>query len=137
MRPYLIYIFILLFLGACSSISPNLPKKDLETNTSTIIIDLDEELQLLESQGNFQGENTILFDEPIYIGDNDEVAFKGEFLKERSPIHIQIGQKEDILFNQTSYRIKSIDLQAKETLLIMKDKDKHIFLSTKLLKERQ
>ncbi len=135
MREYLIYIVLILLLGACSSSINSIGNKPIEDKSSKqTIIDLDEELLLKESLGGLKDEN-VFFDEPIYIGDNDEVSFKGEILKDKSPIHIKIGKKSDILFNEKSYTVKSSEIKSGD-IITMKDKNGRVFLSIKIFKKK-
>jgi uncharacterized lipoprotein len=134
MKKNLIYIVIILFLGACSS-SINPITKEQTLDNKRVIIDLDEELLLKESLGGLKDEN-IFFDEPIYIGDNDEVSFKGNILKKKSPIHIKIGKKSDIIFNQTTYRVRVSEIKSGDTIE-MRDKNGKVFLSIKLFKGKK
>ncbi len=135
MKKYLIYIVLILLLEACSSSTHSIDNKPIQNKSSKqTIINLDEELLLKESLGGLKDEN-VFFDEPIYIGDNDEVSFKGEILKDKSPIHIKIAKKSDILFNEKSYSIKSSEIKSGDTIT-MKDKNGKLFLSIKIFKKK-
>jgi len=101
--------------SACSSTHP----KSVKSQSKSVIIDLDEEVRLKASSMQLRdSQSTILIDEPIYIGDNDEVSFKGDFMQESSPMTITIGNKDSITFSGKSFTIKTSDLKDGEKIQI-------------------
>lgn len=127
-------LILLLALTACSTQSPQKPTITAENNSSkknnTIIIDLDKEL---ESNADLRGKDTLLIDTPIYIGDNDEVSFKGDYLKEESPIQIKIGDNDEVSFTGDHYNIKTMQLQSGD-LIQMKGKSGRTFVEMEVIR---
>ena len=101
------------------------PLKNLKKKKS-IIIDLD---TFLEKE-HLRGEK-LLADEPIYIGDNDEVSFRGKAFQQRLPIKVIVGEKENIV-TQTTYTLETMELRHGDTI-IMEDKEGNIFVEMEIL----
>lgn len=101
-------IIILLGLTACSPQMPKVPNSTIEHNPNTLIIDVDKELK---SKKGLRGKEILMIDSPIYIGDNDEVSFKGDYLQKESPIKVKIGDNDEVSFTGKHYRIKTMELQ--------------------------
>jgi len=132
MKNIIIFIVILFGFNACTSplsthTTPNIKKK-------SIVIDLDEEFSILQSIGTLRNNKHMLLDNPIYIGDNDEVSFKGDALDTKSPISIQIGNNKPISFGGKTYTLKTMEVNNGE-MIQMKDKNGNIFLEMEVLKD--
>ena len=126
MQKYIILILLLLGLTSCVNNVPSIKSK-------TIIINIDEEIELLKSTSLRDGKLNVI-DTPIYIGDNDEVSFKGNIMKENSPLKIKVGNKEEIKFNGDNYSIKTIELRDGDFIMI-KDKNGKLFVNIKVIKD--
>ena len=99
-----------------------------------LIIDLDKKLKEKKARGEVRGgSSSVLFNEPLYIGDNDEVVIKGNFLIEKSPISIKVGDKDEVNFKGNVYRIPNIQLQQGD-LIQMRDKNQQLFLELEVIK---
>lgn len=133
MRRYLIALVLLLTLTLTSCINniPTIPKDSNQTENS-ITIDIDEELELLESTGLRDDELKVV-EEPIYIGDNDEVSFKGDAMRKKSPLQIKIGDRKEIEFSGYRYTIKTMELKNGD-LITIKDKNGNIFVDMKIVR---
>jgi len=132
MKKIIIFTLVLFGFNACT---PSIPiKKNLHIGQKHIIIDLDEEFLILKSMGKLRNKNNIILDNPIYIGDNDEVSFKGDTLNENAPISITIGKNKPIIIRGTSYSIKTMEINNGE-IIQMKDKNGNIFLEMEVLKD--
>jgi len=124
MKKYLIAILLLLALSSCVKNSPNISSKQ-------ILIDIDKELELLESIG-LRDNSIKVVDEPIYIGDNDEVSFKGNAMRKKSPLSIKVGTKKAIQFNGYQYTVKTMELRNGDFITI-KDKNNNIFVEVEVI----
>ena len=98
-----------------------------------LIIDLDKKLNIKGFNGSTRGDSNLRIEEPLYIGDNDEVIIKGNFLIEKSPISIKIGDHDEISFNGDSYTILNTQLQQGD-LIQMRDNNKQLFLELEIIK---
>jgi len=131
MKKYILLITLLFALTACSlstkSITPSIVKKRPSSQSKTLVIDLDEEVQLKEAIGGFKDNSDLLVDEPIYIGDNDEVSFKGDIIKKKSPVTIKVSNQKSIKFNGKNYTIKKLKLKDGDNIQI-KDKNGKVFV---------
>jgi len=134
MKNITIVLLVLFTLNACtSSIQPQ--KVQIHTSkNNNIVIDLDEEISILKSLGKLRNDNSIILDNPIYIGDNDEVSFKGNTLKTNSPISLKIGNNPAITFKGDSYTIKTMQLNNGE-IIQMKNKEGNVFLEMEIIKD--
>ena len=130
MKKYIVAILLLLTLTSCVNNAPSI-LTDSNQTSKKIIIDIDEELELLESTGLRDDEVTVV-EEPIYIGDNDEVSFKGDTMRQKSPLKIKVGNREEIQFNGYSYTIKTMELKNGDFITI-KDRDGNVFVDVKIL----
>ena len=119
---------MILGFTACNSIKPEVTTKETPQKSKTLTIDLDKEIKIKEATGELRDSSGLLVDEPIYIGDNDEVSFKGDIMEKNSPLTIKIGSKDDITFSGKSYTLKTIELKDGETIQI-KDKNGKIFVN--------
>jgi len=133
MKNIIISLLVLFALNACtSSIQPT--KAQIQTSKNNIVIDLDEEISILESLGKLRNDNSIILDNPIYIGDNDEVSFKGDTLKTNSPVSLKIGNNPLITFKGNNYTIKTMELNNGE-IIQMKNKEGNVFLEMEVIKD--
>ena len=131
MKNIIIATILLFLFNACtSSVQPQLNQTSVE---NSLTIDIDEEISILNSLGSLRNEKNTILDNPIYIGDNDEVSFKGDFLEKNSPISIKIGTKQPIVFHGKHYRIKSSKINHGE-IIQMRDKNGNIFLDMEVIK---
>jgi hypothetical protein len=130
MKKYIIAILLLFTLTSCveniSTISPDSNQTD-----SRITIDIDEELELLNATGLRDDEIRVV-EEPIYIGDNDEVSFKGSAMQKKSPLKIKVGNKREIEFSGYRYTIKTMELKNGDSIVI-KDRDGNVFVDVKVV----
>jgi len=133
MKNITILLLILFALNACTS-STQPQKAQTDTSKNNIVIDLDEEISILKSLGKLRNDGNVVLDNPIYIGDNDEVSFKGNILKENSPISIKIGDNQAITFKGYRYSIKTMELNNGE-IIQMKNKGGNIFLEMEVIKD--
>ena len=132
MKNIIIFIVILFGFNACTSplsthTTPNIKKK-------SIVIDLDEEFSILQSIGTLRNNKHMLLDNPIYIGDNDEVSFKGNILEENSPLKIEIENKRTITFSGSRYKIKTMDLTNGDLIKFINNKGE-MFAQFEIIKE--
>ena len=126
MKKYILSILLLLGLTSCVN---NTPSKE----PKRVIINIDKEIKLLNSTSLRDGKSSVL-DTPIYIGDNDEVSFKGDIMKKNSPLTIQVGSREAIKFNGDNYTLKTIELRDGDFVRI-KDKDGKLFVNIKVIRD--
>jgi len=126
MKKYIITIFILLGLTSCVN---NIPPKE----SKIITINIDEELKLKST--SLRDSNSRVVDTPIYVGDNDEVSFKGDIMKKNSPLKIKVGNKKEINFSGDDYRIKTLELRDGD-LIMIRDKNGKLFVNIKVIKDR-
>jgi len=128
---YIITILLVFLLNACVPYQVD-RVEDTNQSDKTLIIDIDQELELLNATG-LRDEALQVVEEPIYIGDNDEVSFRGEELKKRSPLRIQVGDKKEIEFNGDRYTIKTTEIKDGDEIRI-KDSNGEIFVSVRVIK---
>jgi hypothetical protein len=130
MKKQIIAILLLFTLTSCveniSTISPDSNQTD-----SRITIDIDEELELLNATG-LRDDEVRVVEEPIYIGDNDEVSFKGSAMQKKSPLKIKVGNKREIEFSGYRYTIKTMELKNGDSIVI-KDRDGNVFVDVKVV----
>lgn len=105
---------------------------DTNQTSKQLTIDIDEELKLLDTTG-LRDDCLKVIDEPIYIGDNDEVSFKGDAMEKKSPLLIQIGEREPIKYSGKNYTIKTMDLKNGD-LITIKDKKGKVFVEVNVIK---
>jgi len=126
---------LLLALTACSTPSITSTKNSTVTaennNSKTILIDVDKELNA-EGEG-LRGKDTLIIDTPLYIGDNDEVSFTGEYLQKASPVKVKIGDNDEVSFTGNHYTIKTLKLHNGE-LIQMQDKEGNTFVEVEVVK---
>lgn len=131
MKLYLIIATLIIFtLTSCVENISNINKPH---SSKEISIDIDKELKLLDST-DLRGNKLKIFEEPIYIGDNDEVSFRGNEMKKRSPLKIKVGDRKEIKFNGYRYTIKTIELNSGDFISI-KDRDGNVFVDVEIIKE--
>jgi len=130
-----ILTLLLLALTACSTPSITSTKNSTVTaennNSKTILIDVDKELNAGEEA--LRGKDTLLIDAPLYIGDNDEVSFKGEYLQKASPVKVKIGDNDEVSFTGDHYTIKTLKLHNGE-IIQMQDKEGNTFVEVEVVK---
>ena len=131
MKRNIILIALLLMFTSCVN---NVVKAPTDTNqtSKTLIIDIDEELEPLETTG-LKDDGLNVIEEPIYIGDNDEVSFKGDALQDKSPLFIKIGNHKEIKFTGSVFTIKTAELKSGDEIVI-KDRDGNVFVHVKVMK---
>jgi len=127
MKKKMVMFILLLSLIGCVG---NIPKAMDENPKQKLSIDLDKELK--DKTGLRDG-NSNVFSEPIYIGDNDEVSFKGNIIQKNSPLIITIGKKKPIHFNGKAINIKTAELKNGETITI-EGKDGTILVDISVLR---
>lgn len=131
MKTNIFFIFMLLLgLTSCSTQSTKKPTTTTENNRSVIIIDLDKEVK---SNTNLRGKDTLLINTPIYIGDNDEVSFKGDYLKKESPIKLKIGDNDEVAFTGDHYTIETMQLRNGD-IIQMRGKAGNTFLEIEVVR---
>ncbi|CAA6821352.1 MAG: Unknown protein [uncultured Sulfurovum sp.] len=123
----LIFLFT---LTSCSTQSPSKPRPSIENNNSILVIDLDKEIK---PNTDLRGKDTLLIDTPIYVGDNDEVSFRGDIIKKNSPIQVKIGDNDEVAFTGKSYSIQSMELRNGD-IIQMRGKSGNIFVEIEVLK---
>jgi len=125
---------LLLALTACSAPSTTSTKNPTVTaensNSKTILIDIDQELK---KNGDLRGEDSLIIDAPLYIGDNDEVSFKGEYLQKASPIKVKIGDNDEVSFTGDHYTIKTLKLHNGDVIQ-MRGKEGNTFVEVEVVK---
>ena len=125
---------LLLALTACSAPSTTSTKNPTVTaennNRKTLLIDIDQELK---KNGDLRGEDSLIIDAPLYIGDNDEGSFKGEYLQKASPIKVKIGDNDEVSFTGDHYTIKTLKLHNGEVIQ-MQDKEGNTFVEVEVVK---
>ena len=126
MKKYILSILLLLGLTSCVN---NTPSKE----PKRVIINIDKEIKLQDSTSLRDGKSSVV-DTPIYIGDNDEVSFKGDIMKKNSPLTIKVGSREEIKFNGDNYTLKTIELRDGDFVRI-KDKDGKLFVNIKVIRD--
>ena len=131
MKKYIIAILLLLTLTSCVNNIVTIPT-EINQTSKKITIDIDEELELLDTTGLRDDELKII-EEPIYIGDNDEVSFKGNAMKRKSPLLIKVGERKEIKFSGHSYTIKTMELKNGD-FIMMKDRHGNVFLDMEVIK---
>jgi len=134
MKHYILSL-LLLALTACSTLSTTATKSPTVTrennNSKIILIDVDKELNA-EGEG-LREKDTLIIDAPLYIGDNDEVSFKGEYLQKASPIKVKIGDNDEVSFTGDHYTIKTLKLHNGE-MIQMQDKEGNTFVEVEIIK---
>ena len=131
MKKYIIVILLLLFLTACVNHIVTVPT-DVNQTSKKITIDIDEELELLDMTGLRDNDSKVI-EEPIYIGDNDEVSFKGNAMRRKSPLFIKVGKQKEITFSGDSYTLKTMELKNGDFITI-KDRNGNVFLEMEVVK---
>ena len=122
MKRYLfLMLSILMILVAEDNI--NVDNNTTKVNKKKIIIDLDEELKNA-TRGK---KNTTIIESSIFIGDNDEVSFKGKILLEKAPVLITYGDNDEVALKGDSFTISTMELKA-NSHIIMKDSNGTIFV---------
>ena len=131
MKKYIIGILLLFTLTSCVNTVLTIPT-DINETAKKIIIDIDEELDLLDATG-LKDDDLKVIEEPIYIGDNDEVSFKGDAMQRKSPLSIKVGKRKEIKFSGYQYILKTMELKNGDFIRI-KDKNGDVFLDMKVIK---
>jgi len=126
---------LLLAVTACSTPSTTSTESSTTTtennNSKIILIDVDKELNAGEE--GLRGKDTLIIDAPLYIGDNDEVSFKGEYLQKSSPVKVKIGDNDEGSFTGDHYTIKTLKLHNGE-IIQMQDKEGNTFVEVEVVK---
>ncbi len=137
MKIYGFLVLLMVSFTACTTSSNSIKKETIlqtKEHNKTVIIDLDEELSIGDSVNDLRDEKSMVLDRPIYIGDNDEVSFKGDVIAKKSPLTIHYGQHEIINFNGKTFTIKTSALNSEDTIKV-KDKEGNVFIDMKIIKE--
>jgi len=111
MKKYAMILTILLSLTGCVGNEANVQKV---SSSHSIMIDLDKEFK---ANDGLRDESLTVFSQPIYIGDNDEVSFKGEAIESHSLL-ITIGNKKPIKFNGAVVKIPTGNLKNGTKIII-------------------
>ena len=127
----IITILILMIFTACVNNEVKIPT-DTNLISNKITINIDEELKLLDITG-LRDDSLKVIEEPIYIGDNDEVSFKGDMMQKKSPLLIQIGERKPIKFSGNNYTVKTMELKNGD-LITIKDKRGNVFVEVNIIK---
>jgi hypothetical protein len=130
MKKQIIAILLLFTLTSCVENISTISTDSNQTD-SGITIDIDEELELLNATG-LRDDEVRVVEEPIYIGDNDEVSFKGRAMQKKSPLKIKVGNKKEIEFTGYRYTIKTMELKNGDSIVI-KDRDGNVFVNVKVV----
>jgi hypothetical protein len=130
MKKQIIAILLLFTLTSCVENISTISTDSNQTD-SGITIDIDEELELLNATG-LRDDEVRVVEEPIYIGDNDEVSFKGNAMQKKSPLKIKVGNKREIEFSGYRYTIKTMELKNGDSIVI-KDRDGNVFVDVKVV----
>jgi hypothetical protein len=130
MKKQIIAILLLFTLTSCVENISTISTDSNQTD-SGITIDIDEELELLNATG-LRDDEVRVVEEPIYIGDNDEVSFKGNAMQKKSPLKIKVGNKKEIEFSGYRYTIKTMELKNGDSIVI-KDRDGNVFVNVKVV----
>ena len=130
MKKQIIAILLLFTLTSCVENISTISTDSNQTD-SRITIDIDEELELLNATG-LRDDEVRVVEEPIYIGDNDEVSFKGNAMQKKSPLKIKVGNKREIEFSGYRYTIKTMELKNGDSIVI-KDRDGNVFVDVKVV----
>jgi len=125
---FFITLMTILLLTACTHTTIS-PLKS--TRNNHLIINLDDELKILNARGEVRSDSKVIND-PIYIGDNDEVSFRGKVIENNSPLTITIGNNQPITFTGKRYTLKTIELNQGD-IIQMKDKNGRIFLQVETI----
>jgi len=133
MKKITILILILFTFHACNSSIKINKDQNRSILKKAITIDVDEELLLQKSIGELRNDSSNVLETPIYIGDNDEVSFKGDTLEKNSPLTITIGENKAITFKGNNYTIRSMELKNGD-IIQMKDKNGNTFLEMEVIK---
>ena len=127
-----IFIFtILLSLLACEhprTMQPNTQDKiKTERNKQIVkkhlIINLDKKRE----ESSRGGSTKELIKGSFFLGDNDEVSFKGNILREKAPITITYGDNDEVSINGDDFNIKASELKDGMHIII-KDRNNRIFV---------
>ena len=130
----LLTAIILVSVTGCIQHNRNNNSSQIIKAKKQLIIDLDKKLKEKKARGEVRGgSSSILFNEPLYIGDNDEVVIKGNFLIEHAPISIKIGTHNEVRFNSNAYTILNLQLQQGD-LIQMRDRNQQLFLELEVIK---
>ena len=139
MKKNIIALLLLLSLTACVHTKITAPTNennqtatDSNQTSKKMTIDIDEGLKLLELPG-LRDSTLKIIDEPIYIGDNDEVSFKGDAMQKKSPLLIKIGEREPVTFSGNNYTVKTYELKNGDFITI-KDKNGDVFVDVSVVK---
>jgi len=94
-----------------------------EIKENIIIVDLDKELKN-STRGK---DDCSIIEGSIYIGDNDEVSFKGDILLDKSPVTVSFGDNDEVSFTSNRFTVQTMDLKNNRHI-IMRDKNGTIFV---------
>jgi hypothetical protein len=125
-----LFIFLLMLTGCATQTSPQPTTTNTEINSTQLIIDIDKERK---SDTELRGKETLLIDNPIYIGDNDEVAFIGDTIQEKSPIKVKIGDNDEVSFSGNNFTISTSELRNGD-LIQMTDHAGNIFVEIEVIR---
>jgi len=106
--------------------SINIESKEHNTtkvNKKELMIDLDKALKNI-TRGK---KNSKIIEGSIFIGDNDEVSFKGKILLEKAPVLISYSDNDEVALKGDTFSISTMELKA-NSHIIMRDKNGTIFV---------
>jgi len=121
---------LLISITGCKQ--PSLKQEVTTQHQKQLIIDIDKELKS-QSLDTTRGDSSLILEKSLYIGDNDEVIIKGNFLIEKSPIFVKIGNHEETSFHAKEYHIPTFNLKG-NNLIQLSDKNKELFLELEIIK---
>jgi len=109
------------------------PQRENNQTAHRLTINLDEAFEILDSTG-LRDDGLKVLEEPIYIGDNDEVVFVGDILAQKSPFTIKINQGYPIHVRGGIYRLKTATLKEGDRI-VMEDKGGAVFVNLLIQKD--
>lgn len=132
MKQNILLLAILLFFMACETqknISPKIVENSINSHKSiknpnkTLTVDLDKK----RTNQNRGDSNKEIIKGSILLGNNDEVSFKGNILREKAPITITYGDNDEVSLKGDDFTIKASTLKDGMHIII-RDKNHTIFV---------
>ena len=124
---FLVILALITLLHSENNSTIESPPVESDSNTTSqknkqLIIDLD------KKKNNRRGDSKKdIIKGSIFIGDNDEVHFKGNILLEKAPVTVQYGDNDEVALTGDSFTIGTLELKANEHI-IFKDKTGKVFV---------
>lgn len=124
MKRYLILILLLSLLNGENNKTVE-PKDTNETikEKKSLIVDLDKEHKNTTRGDSKKG----VIEGSLFLGDNDEVAFKGDILLKKAPVTVTYNDNDEVALKGNSFTIKTMELKA-NSHIIMRDKNGTVFV---------